>query len=166
MAGILWGYGSLSFHAHCDVVRHRSYKLSPLLVEVRFVFIIYFVGSDGMQDIYLSEFKPKRIIDNLAEEKLMEWAIEQGGVVTEFGNLAVQTKVRNRIAKFTEVVMGKIDEEDARLVSEVMRYLQDKEMIMLDRIMCQAEGYKRNCRLYVTAEYARIPLMWGNFISA
>ncbi len=119
-----------------------------------------------MQDIYLSEFKPKRIIDNLAEEKLMEWAIEQGGVVTEFGNLAVQTKVRNRIAKFTEVVMGKIDEEDARLVSEVMRYLQDKEMIMLDRIMCQAEGYKRNCRLYVTAEYARIPLMWGNFISA
>lgn len=115
-----------------------------------------------MQDIYLSEFKPKRIIDNPAEEKLREWAIEQGGVVTEFGNLAVQTKVRNRIAKFTEVVMGKIDEEDARLVSEVMRYLQDKEMIMLDRIMCQAEGYKRNCRLYVTAEYARIPLMWGN----
>ncbi len=115
-----------------------------------------------MQDIYRREFKPKRIIDNPAEEKLREWAIEQGGVVTEFGNLAVQTKVRNRIAKFTEVVMGKIDEEDARLVSEVMRYLRDRELIMLDRVMCQTVGYKRNCRLYVTAEYARIPLMWGN----
>ncbi len=23
-------------------------------------------------------------------------------------------------------------------------------------------GFKRNCRLYVTAEYPRLPLMWGN----
>jgi len=115
-----------------------------------------------MQDIFTTEFKPKRIIDNPSEEKLREWALEQGGVITEFGNLAVQTKVRNRIAKFTEVVMGKLEEEDARLVREVMRYLQDKEVIMLDRVMCQTPGYKRNCRVYFTAEFARIPLMWGN----
>jgi len=115
-----------------------------------------------MQDIFTTEFKPKRIIDNPSEEKLREWALDQGGVITEFGNLVVQTKVRNRIAKFTEVVMGKLDEEDARLVREVMRYLQDKEVIMLDRVMCQTPGYRRNCRVYFTAEFARIPLMWGN----
>ena len=115
-----------------------------------------------MQDIFTREFKPKRIIDNPSDEKLREWALEKGGVITEFGNLAVITNVRNRIAKFTEVVMGKIGQEDAQLVHEVLQYLRDKEMIKLDRVMCQTPGCKRHCRVYVTADYARIPLMWGN----
>ena len=115
-----------------------------------------------MLDIFEKEFKPKRIIDNPSEEKLREWALERGGVITEFGNLSVVTVVRNRIAKLTEVVMDKLDEEDEQLVHKVMEYLRDKEMIMLDRVMCQTPGYKRNCRVYFTAEYARIPLMWGN----
>ncbi|MBA7628348.1 Phosphoenolpyruvate carboxykinase (ATP) [subsurface metagenome] len=107
-------------------------------------------------------FQPKRIIDNPSDEKLREWALEQGGVITEFGNLAVITKVRNRIAKFTEVVMGELGEEDRQLVHKVMEYLKDKEVIQLDRVMCHTPGYKRNCRVYVTADYPRIPLMWGN----
>jgi len=115
-----------------------------------------------MQDIFAQEFKPKRIIDNPPEEKLREWALEQGGVITEFGNLSVVTSVRNRIARFTEVVMEELDQEDEQLVHKVMEYLRDKEMIMLDRVMCQTPGYKKNCRVYFTAEYARIPLMWGN----
>jgi len=115
-----------------------------------------------MQDIFAQEFRPKRIIDNPSDEKLRQWALEKGGVITEFGNLAVITNVRNRIAKFTEVVMGKISQEDAQLVHEVLQYLKDKEMIKLDRVMCQTSGCKRNCRVYVTADYARIPLMWGN----
>jgi len=115
-----------------------------------------------MQGILAKEFKPKRIIDNPSEEKLREWALEQGGVITEFGNLSVITKVRNRIAKFTEVVMEELGQEDEQLVHTVMEYLRGKEMIMLDRVMCQTPGYKKNCRVYFTAEYARIPLMWGN----
>ncbi len=115
-----------------------------------------------MQGILDKEFKPKRIIDNPSEEKLREWALEQGGVITEFGNLSVVTKQRNRIAKFTEVVMEEIDQENEHLVHSVMEYLRDKEMIMLDRVMCQTPGYKKNCRVYFTAEYARIPLMWGS----
>ena len=35
-----------------------------------------------MQDIFAKEFKPKRIIDNPSEEKLREWALEQGGIIT------------------------------------------------------------------------------------
>ena len=35
-------------------------------------------------------------------------------------------------------------------------------MIRLDRVMCQTTGFRRNCRVYVTADYAGIPLMWGN----
>ncbi len=115
-----------------------------------------------MQDIFAEEFQPKRIIDNPPEEKLKEWALEQGGVITEFGNLSVVTSVRNRIAKFTEVVMGELKQEDAQLVHRVLEYLRGKEMIQLDRVMCHTPGFKRNCRVYFTAEYARIPLMWGN----
>ena len=115
-----------------------------------------------MRNIFDQEFKPKRIIDNPSEEKLREWALEQGGIITEFGNLSVTTEVRNRIAKFTEVIMGEPEQEDIQLVHSVLQYLKGKETIMLDRVMCQTPDFKRNCRLYVTAEYPRLPLMWGN----
>ena len=111
---------------------------------------------------YLGMFKPKRIIDNPSDDDLREWAFEKGGVITEFGNLAVTTNVRNRIAKFTEIVTGKLDPEDDQLCRKVLEYLKTKEMIQLDRVMCHTPGFKRNCRVYVTADYPRIPLMWGN----
>ena len=66
--------------------------------------------------------------------------------------------------RISEVItlMEELNQEDRQLVHKVMAYLRDKEMIMLDRVMCQNPGYKRNCRVYFTAAYARIPLMWGN----
>jgi phosphoenolpyruvate carboxykinase (ATP) len=115
-----------------------------------------------MQDIFTREFQPKRIIDNPSEDELRERSLEQGGIITEFGNLSVVTAVRNRIAKFTEVVMGELDEEYSRLAHEALNYLRKKEMIRLDRVMCQTPGFKRKCRTYVTADYPRLPLMWGN----
>jgi len=111
---------------------------------------------------YLEMLKPKRVIDNPSDEELREWAFEKGGVITEFGNLAVTTNVRNRIAKFTEVVMGDLSAEDDYLCRKVLEYIRDKEMIQLDRVMCQNPAFKRNCRVYITADYPRIPLMWGN----
>ncbi|MDD5312097.1 MAG: phosphoenolpyruvate carboxykinase [Dehalococcoidia bacterium] len=115
-----------------------------------------------MHQIFSDEFRPGGIIDNPSEDRLREWALEQGGILSEFGNLTVTTKVRNRIAKFTEIVMGDPDQEYVQLVHDVLEYLRDKEIIMLDRVMCQKQGYKKRCRIYVTAEYPRIPLMWGN----
>ncbi len=109
-----------------------------------------------------NSFQPRRIIENPSEDQLREWSLAQGGVITEFGNLAVTTSVRNRIARFTEVVMGEPDRDDVLLINSVMEYLKGKELIMLDRVMCQTPGFKKNCRLYVTAEYPRLPLMWGN----
>ncbi|MFC2045604.1 phosphoenolpyruvate carboxykinase (ATP) [Chloroflexota bacterium] len=115
-----------------------------------------------MKKMIEEEFRPKNIINNPSEDKLREWSLEQGGVVTEFGNLSVVTSVRNRIAKFTEVIMEGLAGKDEQLVHQVMQYLRDKEVIQLDRVMCHTPGYKRNCRVYVTADYPRIPLMWGN----
>jgi len=115
-----------------------------------------------MRDFFAKNFQPKKIIDNPSEDKLREWALEKGGVITEFGNLSVTTRVRHRIAKLTEVVMDEPDEEDLKLISDVFQYLRDKEVIQLDRVICQSQSYKRNCRTYFTADYPRLPLMWGN----
>ncbi len=111
---------------------------------------------------YLEMFKPKGIINNPSDAELRAWALEQGGVITEFGNLSVTTKVRSRIAKFTEIVTGDVKPEDDKLLRKVMEYIKTKKVIQLDRVMCCTSPYKRNCRVYVTADYPRIPLMWGN----
>ncbi len=115
-----------------------------------------------MNKIFGKSFQPKRIIDNPSDDSLREWALQHGGVITEFGNLSVTTRVRNRMAKLTEVIMGEPESEDLELIHRVLDYLKDKEVIQLDRVMCMKPGFKKNCRLYVTAEYARLPLMWGN----
>ncbi len=115
-----------------------------------------------MNNLFGKAFQPKKIIDNPLAESLREWALQHGGVTTEFGNLSVVTRVRNRIAKFTEVRMEDPEPHDLELLHEVLDYLKGREMIQLDRTMCMTPGFKRSCRLYVTAEYARLPLMWGN----
>ena len=115
-----------------------------------------------MDKILGKGFQPKKIIDNPSEESLRGWALQHGGTITEFGNLSVTTRVRNRIAKLTEIIMDQVDLEDIALINEVLEYLKGKEVIMLDRVMCTAPGFKSNCRLCVTAEHARLPLMWGN----
>jgi len=115
-----------------------------------------------MDEILGKSFQPKKIIDNPSEENLREWALHHGGVISEFGNLSVTTRVRNRMAKLTEVILDQPDQEDTELIHNVLEYLKKKEVISLDRVMCSTRGFKRNCRLYVTAEYARLPLMWGN----
>jgi phosphoenolpyruvate carboxykinase (ATP) len=115
-----------------------------------------------MNELFGKRFEPRKIMDNPSEESLRDWALQHGGVITEFGNLAVTTSVRNRMAKLTEVIMDHPEPEALELVHAVMDYLKSKEMIRLDRVMCATPGFKKNCRLYVTAEYARLPLMWGN----
>ena len=69
-----------------------------------------------MDQILGKAFRPKKIIDNPSEESLREWALEHGGVITEFGNLSVTTSVRNRMAKLTEVIMDRPDPDDLELV--------------------------------------------------
>ena len=115
-----------------------------------------------MHRIFAETFKPRKIIDNPSDEELRGWALEKGGVLTEFGNLSVVSKQRNRIAKFTEVVLGELGRQDEQLIHQVMQYLAGKDMIMVDRVMCQAPGFRKNTRLYITADYPRLPLMWGN----
>ncbi len=114
-------------------------------------------------EIFGMEFDPGRVIDNPSDLQLREWALDQGGVITQTGNLAVTTKVRSRSAKFTEIFHDRAPEEgDLKLIGEVFDYLKDKELIRLDRRMCMHPDFLFHARVYITAGYARIPLMWGN----
>jgi len=110
------------------------------------------------------EFKPKRIIDNPTDQELRNMALSQGGVITQFGNLAVITRVRSRSAKFTEIIMSKRDlrDDERKLLQEVFEAIRQKEMIQLDRTMCMDPRFKVASRIYVDAEFARLPLMWGS----
>ncbi len=114
-------------------------------------------------EIYGKAFKPGKVIDNPSDSQLRTWALEQGGVITQVGNLAVITKVRSRSAKFTEIFHDKAPEEkDLQLIEEVFDYLKDQEVIRLDRRMCMHPDFLFHARVYITSRYARIPLMWGN----
>ena len=108
-------------------------------------------------------FKPGNVVDNPSDDQLRSWALEQGGVITQAGNLAVITKVRSRSAKFTEIFHDKRPmEKDLKLIDDVFDYLKDKEVIRLDRRMCMHPDFLFHARVYITSNYARIPLMWGN----
>ncbi len=114
-------------------------------------------------EIYGKTFKPGKVIDNPSDAQMREWALEQGGQVTQVGNLSVITAVRNRSAKFTEIYHGKEpDAGELELIGKVFDYLKDKEVIRLDRRMCRHPDYRFHARVYVTSGFARIPLMWGN----
>jgi phosphoenolpyruvate carboxykinase (ATP) len=101
----------------------------------------------------------KQVIDNPDYEELRALA-RHGETTTVFGSPAYITNVRNRSAKFTQI--ADINQpEYTQTVDEVMDYLKDKVLIQTDRTMCQNPEFQLACRLYVTKEYARIPLIWG-----
>ncbi|MFC2068119.1 phosphoenolpyruvate carboxykinase [Chloroflexota bacterium] len=140
--------------------------------------------KNNLNTIFGKSFRPRRIIDNPSDKDLRDWALQYGGIITEFGNISVVTRVRNRMAKLTEVIIDRpgnddfkleassskeltnalrpMNQEDLKLVENILDYLKGKDMIMLDRTMCMTKGFKKSCRLYVTSEYPRLPLMWGN----
>ncbi len=109
--------------------------------------------------------KVGKIIDNPSDTQMQEWALELDGKLTQVGNLAVISEVRNRSAKFTEVFYEKSpDEKDLELLKEVFDHLKDKEVIQLDRCMCANPDFRFHARIFVDSKFARIPLMWGKML--
>jgi len=89
---------------------------------------------------------------------------------TRYGSACYVTRVRNRSAGRTYIVSGQapigirqqaIDARTAEgIVGQVRGYLSDKRLIRVDRSLCENPDARINCRLYITADYARIPYMW------
>ena len=90
---------------------------------------------------------------------------------TEFKSASYVSEVRNRSAKNTyivdeietgvdqmEITKAKADE----IAAKVFEYINDKEMIRVDRKMGMNDKFSFNCRLYISKNYARIAHMWNN----
>ena len=106
------------------------------------------------------EIQAKNIIKNPSLEELREMA-RKDERTTEFGSASFITKIRNRSAKFTEIITDEPTPEQAETIKKLLEYLKDKELIHVDRTMCQKEGSTLSCHLYVTKDYARLPFMWS-----
>ncbi len=85
---------------------------------------------------------------------------------TKYGSAAYISVVRNRSAKFTEIVFDDPTPEQAKIISDVQEYLRWKTMIQVDRDMCINPDHVIPCRLFITEEYARIAYMWNETLFA
>ena len=117
-------------------------------------------------------------IDELRQLTLIPANIPVGGetftsevMQTTNGAIMFTSLVRSRTAKKTYIVQYPdiplgvrqqgIDVEKAnKLIESVQQYLQDKQVIQLDRQMGLGAD-SLHCRLYITKPFARIAYMWG-----
>lgn len=114
-----------------------------------------------------------KINDNPNIQQLREMATLDE-ITTQYGSASFVTKVRSRSAKNTFVVMDGIElgvdqrgislEKSNSIAEEVHQYLKDKELIRIDRQMGLHPEFSIHCRLYITKDYARIPLQWTNML--
>lgn len=103
-----------------------------------------------------------RITWNLTTAELREMA-KQDEQTTEYGSANYITSIRSRSAKFTEIAFDASPLQQ-KILSDVGAYLDGKELIAIDRIMCMRKGYQTPIRLFVTKKYARLAYMWGRML--
>lgn len=99
------------------------------------------------------------LIVNPTEGELRKLA-QKDETTTEFGSPAYVTKYRSRAAQFTRsLVDGTLTDTDMTSVTEAKEFLRSGRYIQLDR--CLGSGEKKyHCRLFVSAQYARLALMF------
>jgi phosphoenolpyruvate carboxykinase (ATP) len=113
---------------------------------------------------------PGAIIINNPDGQTMRSMAAKDERTTVYGSPSYLTLVRSRSAKKTYVVEGNYQigahqqsitqAEAGRLAEEVQGYLKGKEVVRLDRRIGETAPWKYHCRLYITKDFARIPLMW------
>jgi phosphoenolpyruvate carboxykinase (ATP) len=112
------------------------------------------------KNVFENPILAKEIIINPSFEELRSMAKDKE-VTTEFGSASYSSKIRNRSAKFTEVLYNGASEEQEKMIEDIQEYLKNKTLIRLDRQMCQNSNFSLHCRYYVPIEYAQIPFAWG-----
>lgn len=110
-------------------------------------------------NIFEEEIKPKSILANLDGKALRNLA-KSNEITTEFGSASYISKIRSRSAQFTEIIFDKPTAEQEEIVRKVHDYIKTKEMIMVERTMCQSPTFKIGCRFYVPKEFARQAFGW------
>ncbi len=99
-----------------------------------------------------------QLIENPSLDELRSLA-KKDEVTTEYGSASYVSKIRSRSKKFTETIWT-FDENTKQLINKVLKYLENKELILLDRSLGQNKTIDLLCRTYVTKNYARILHFW------
>jgi phosphoenolpyruvate carboxykinase (ATP) len=112
------------------------------------------------KNVFKNPVRAKEVIVNPSFEELRSLA-KNKEITTEFGSASYTSKVRNRSAKFTEILYDGPSDEQTKMIEDVQEYLKGQTLVRLDRQMCQNKGFSLHCRYYVPVEYAQIPFAWG-----
>ncbi len=104
-----------------------------------------------------------KIIKNPSSAGLRQLA-KKDEITTKFGSATYITKIRNRSAKFTEIIYKKPTKAQAELIDDVTNYLKGKTLICVDKTMCQNPKHEIPCRSYITKDYARVVFMWHEML--
>ena len=105
--------------------------------------------------------KAREILDNPSREELRELA-RPDERTTEFGSAAYVTEHRSRSAENTRTTVDdQVTGEDLETVERAKAFLEDRELIRVDRRMGTESGFgSLHCRLYVTRPFARLAHMF------
>ncbi len=123
---------------------------------------------------FIQPFQAAKMIVNPSLKQLREMAAAEEKT-TRYGSASFISKVRSRSAKSTYILDGGylgVDQhgiplsKEKEIASRVYEYLRKKEVISLTRQMGNNPQFNLNCRLYVTKEYARLPLMMHEMLFA
>ncbi len=112
------------------------------------------------KSIFRKPIDANHILKGLSTDELRDLA-KKDERTTRHGSAAYISVVRNRSAKFTDVVFGDPTPEQEKIIKDVQEYLTWKTMIQVDRDMCINPDHVISCRLLITEEYARIAYMWN-----
>jgi phosphoenolpyruvate carboxykinase (ATP) len=102
----------------------------------------------------------KEIIKNPAFDEIRKMARDKERT-TQFGSASYTSKIRNRSAKFTDIVYGEATGEQEKMLKDVQEHLKGRRLIRLDRRMCLHPDFSLHCRFYVPVEYAQVAFGWG-----
>jgi phosphoenolpyruvate carboxykinase (ATP) len=103
----------------------------------------------------------RQILDNPSRAELRKMAGEDE-TTTEYGSASYVSEHRARSAADTRTTVdGEVTEDDLEMVEEVEAFLEDRELIRVDRTMGRRTGFgSLHCRLYVTRPFARLAHMF------
>ncbi|HOO97691.1 MAG TPA: phosphoenolpyruvate carboxykinase [Caldisericia bacterium] len=114
-------------------------------------------------DIFTKPLKVGKLLSGLSSEELFKLASHDIRK-TEYSSDSFVSRIRSRSAAFTEIVGVEPTPEQAKLLLEVRKYLEDKEVIKTEMTMHENPKYQIPCELYVTKPFARLPYTWQKLL--
>jgi phosphoenolpyruvate carboxykinase (ATP) len=114
-------------------------------------------------NIFENPVMAKEIIKNPSFAEIRKMAADKEKT-TEFGSASYTSKIKNRSAKFTDIIYEDLNPEQEQMLREAQESLKNRKLIRLDRRMCLHPDFTLHCRFFVPVEFAQIAFGWGQTV--